>query len=184
MFILQEINNYETTRSDEFCELDREIIQNTTRSCFTTSKKIHGSKTCNWLNTRDVSLFRNIVYIKRISNFLIFTSRKWAETLNRSNWKAAFRGSVTLQLSLWVETGVPGENPQYDTFCFELFFYRLDKTNAQMARFEAFVAYNEATWKSTKTSFRITRKLFQTSKHHEKMISFSRRNDYYFEKEY
>ena len=26
MFILQEMNNYETTRSDEFCELDRKII--------------------------------------------------------------------------------------------------------------------------------------------------------------
>ena len=56
---------------------------------------------------------------------------------------------------MWVETGVPEENPttfdktltdsfQYDTFCFEL-FYRLDKTNAQMAKFEPFVAYNEAT---------------------------------------
>ena len=33
---------------------------------------------------------------------------------------------------------------QYDTLCFEL-FYRLDKTNAQMAKFEVFVAYNEAT---------------------------------------
>ena len=30
MFILQEMNNYETTRSDEFAEFDREIIQNTT----------------------------------------------------------------------------------------------------------------------------------------------------------
>ena len=28
-------NNYETTRSDEFCELDRDIIQNATPSCFT-----------------------------------------------------------------------------------------------------------------------------------------------------
>ena len=53
-----------------------------------------------------------------------------------------------------------------------------------MARFEAFVGYNEATWKPTKTSFRISRKLFQTSKHHEKIISFLRRNDYFFKKEY
>ena len=27
MFILQEMSNYETTRSDEFCEFDGEIIQ-------------------------------------------------------------------------------------------------------------------------------------------------------------
>ena len=33
------MSNYETTRSDEFCEFDGEIIQNTTQSCFTKSKK-------------------------------------------------------------------------------------------------------------------------------------------------
>ena len=93
------------------------------------------------------------------------------------------KGQLPCQFSLWVETGVPEENPQYDTFCFEL-FYRLDKTNAQMARFEAFVAYNKATRKSRKTSFHISRKLFQTSKHPQKMISFFRRNDYFFKKEY
>ena len=27
MFTLQEMNHYETTRSDEFCEFDKEIIQ-------------------------------------------------------------------------------------------------------------------------------------------------------------
>ena len=46
---------------------------------------------------------------------------------------------------------------QYDTFCFEL-FYRLDKTNAQMAKFEAFVAYNEVIWDSFKRQ-NITKKL-------------------------
>ena len=60
------------------------------------------------------------------------------------------------------------------------FFYRPDKINAQMAKFEAFVAYNKAHDASGKTSFRITRKLFQTSKHHENMITFLRRNDYFF----
>ena len=57
MFILQEITNYETTRSDEFREFDREIILNTTPSCFTKSKKIYGSKICISLNYRDVSFF-------------------------------------------------------------------------------------------------------------------------------
>ena len=54
-------------------------------------------------------------------------------------------------------------------------FYRPDKINTQMAK--AFVAYNEAHDASEKTSFRITRKLFQTSKHHEN--TFLRRNDYF-----
>ena len=47
--------------------------------------------------------------------------------------------------------------------------------NAQMAKFEAFVAYNEAHDASGKTSFRLTRKLFQTSKHDENMITFSKK---------
>ena len=54
-------------------------------------------------------------------------------------------------------------------------FYCPDKMNAQMAKFEAFVAYNEAHDASGKTSFRLTRKLFQTSKHDENMITFSKK---------
>ena len=154
MFILQEMNNYETTRSDEFGVFDREIMQNTTRSCFTKSKKIYGSKTCNWSNSRDVSLFRSIVYIKRISNFLIFAARKWTETLNRSNWNV-FQGSVTLSTFLVGRNRSTWRKP---TIWYVLFWAFLSSS----------VAYNEATWKSRKTSFRISRKLFQTSKHHEK----------------
>ena len=60
------------------------------------------------------------------------------------------------------------------------FFYHPDKINAQMAKFEAFVAYKEAHDASGKTSFRITRKLFQTSRHHENMITFLGRNYYFF----
>ena len=46
-----------------------------------------------------------------------------------------------------------------------------------MAKFEAFVAYYEAVHDASgKTSFRIARKFFQTSKHHENMITFLRRN--------
>ena len=45
-----------------------------------------------------------------------------------------------------------------------------------MATSEAFVAYNEAHDASEKNSFRIARKLFQTSKDHEKMITFLRRH--------
>ena len=47
-----------------------------------------------------------------------------------------------------------------------------------MAKFEAFVAYNKAHDASRKP-LRITRKLFQMSKHHENMITFLRRNDYF-----
>ena len=66
--------------------------------------------------------------------------------------------------------------------CF--FFYRPDKRNAQIAKFEAFGANNEAHDASGKTSFRITRKLFETSKHHENMITFLERNDCFFKKKY
>ena len=55
-----------------------------------------------------------------------------------------------------------------------------------MAKFEAFVAYNEAMHMTvfTKTFFGITWKPFQTSKHHEEIITFLRRNDYCFKKKY
>ena len=52
------MNNYETTRSDEFCEFDREIIQNTTQSCFTKSENI-------WLkNMRLIKFDRHLVLYK------------------------------------------------------------------------------------------------------------------------
>ena len=38
MFILQDINNYETTGSDKFCEFDREINQIIAPSCFIITK--------------------------------------------------------------------------------------------------------------------------------------------------
>ena len=44
MFILQEMNNYETTRSDEFCEFDREIIQKYNTKLFHKIRKYMAQK--------------------------------------------------------------------------------------------------------------------------------------------
>ena len=62
MFILQDINNYETTGSDKFCEFDREINQNITPSCFHSYKENIWLKNMQLIETkRCFILFRNIV---------------------------------------------------------------------------------------------------------------------------
>ena len=45
------MNNYETTRSDELCEFDREIIQNTTQKLF------HKIKENIWLKNMQLIKF-------------------------------------------------------------------------------------------------------------------------------
>ena len=64
MFILQEMSNYETTRSDEFCEFDGEIIQNATQSCFTKSKKIYGSKTREMFRPLETQYMSEIFFLQ------------------------------------------------------------------------------------------------------------------------
>ena len=56
-------------------------------------------------------------------------------------------------------------------------FYRLDKPNAQMAKFEAFVAYNEATW-------RLKKNLFSYNSKTRSNVKTSRKNDYFFKKKW
>ena len=131
MFILQEMNNYETTRSDEFCEFDREIIQNTTQSCFTKSKKIYGSKTCNWLNSRDVSLFRNVVYTGIFIFFLnlpLVNGRKLYKGLIKklSEGQPFFYNPSQLpcQFSLWVKPEYPEKTHNFRQSVDELFLIR------------------------------------------------------------
>ena len=51
MFILQEMSNYETTRSDEFCEFDGKIIQNATQKLF------HKIKENIWLKNMQLIKF-------------------------------------------------------------------------------------------------------------------------------
>ena len=50
--------------------------------------------------------------------------------------------------------------------------------------FEAFVAYNGVTWRLQKNLFSYNSKLFQTSKDHEKMITFLKKKDYFFKKKW
>ena len=75
MFILQEMSNYETTRSDEFCEFDGDPKYNT--------KLFHKIKENIWLKNMQLIKFerRNTVY-KQNFNFFQYLplERKWAET--------------------------------------------------------------------------------------------------------
>ena len=49
-----------------------------------------------------------------------------------------------------------------------------------MAKFEAFVAYNEATWRLWKNLFPYNSNSFKRQNITKKMITFLRRNDYFF----
>ena len=114
--------------------------------------------------------------------------------MNRSNKSflsvnRIFKIQTTLQYSLWEETVVPGENPQLSSQRWLTLFntIRLDLS--------CFLSWQEnhkwlslkPLWQITKrhdafrkTFFGITRKLFQTSKPHEELITFSRKNSYFF----
>ena len=67
MFILQDINNYETTGSDKFCKFDREINQNITPSCFIITMKIMAQKMQLIESKKCFVPFRN-----EVSEFLMF----------------------------------------------------------------------------------------------------------------
>ena len=135
-------------------------------------------------------LFRNIVD-ERVFDFIKYLPRvNGKETLNRSNKSflsvsRIFKIQTTLQYFLWEETGVPGENPQlsskrwltlFNTIRLDLncFFIVLTR-KSQMAKFEAFVTYNKATWRLYKNLFSYNSKTLPN-------VKTSWRNDYFFKK--
>ena len=109
-------------------------------------------------------------------------------TLNRSNKSflsvnRIVKIQTTLQYFLREETGVPGENPQlsskrwletlFNTIRFDLSCFLLSwQENHKWLSLKPLWQITKRHDASRKTFFRTTRKLFQTSKPHEEILSF------------